>query len=207
VATSYINCTISIDWTAALGIRTVTVSGPYGSASLPGSFEVLGYDPPLVSGVIPNFGIQGEMGKSLVVTGAGFFPGITFEFLPLGNVGVTNVQYNNANAATVTVNIPPTALPQHYDVRGINPDNQDSILVEGFRVRPPDPFIDSIVPSQGFLGDLALPVRILGGNLVIIDSVDFGPGVTVHFVSAGDTEVDVNVDIPALMTSPCLAWT
>jgi hypothetical protein len=195
VAADQIECIITIDWLATPGFRTVTVQSPYGSDQLPDAFEILAYPPPFLAGVIPDIGIQGETGKQLVITGNGFHDGLDFEFLPLGNIDVVNVQYNNPFGATVLVNIHADALVQFYDVRIINPDNQDYVLASAFRVRPPDPIIDSVDPDHGYLLDMSLPVVIHGSNLAPMDTADFGAGITVHFTAATSTAIFVELDI------------
>ncbi|MFH1676282.1 MAG: IPT/TIG domain-containing protein, partial [bacterium] len=76
VSAHEIQCIVSINWLATPGFRDVTVLSPYGDGVIPSGFEVLNYPPPNITGLDPIFGLQGEFGKEITVTGADFLDGI-----------------------------------------------------------------------------------------------------------------------------------
>ncbi|MBK6687191.1 MAG: IPT/TIG domain-containing protein [Deltaproteobacteria bacterium] len=84
--------------------------------------------PPTITAISPK-----EAGNAVavpvVVTGGGFFPGLT---LKIGPFAATEVQV--PGASTITAQVPPSIAPGSYDVVVQNPDGQVAILSKGYTV-------------------------------------------------------------------------
>ena len=195
ITETQIDCTISIDWFAIPGFRTITLDGIAGPGTLIDGFEVLQHVAPTITSVDPDFGYQGELGKILTVAGSGFLEGIDFWFLPSGNIDIINIQYDFLNQVTLTVDIHFDALTILYDLDCDNLDGQSGSLPGAFDVQIPSPSITGIDPTFGAQGDTGLPIQITGTFLDTVDTVDLGALITVYNVIVTEFLITAVIDI------------
>jgi hypothetical protein len=189
-----INAQIFIAGSAVPGTRNITVTNYGGSAALTDSFTVLQVEPPSISSVGPDHGIQGEnilvqiFGANLsTVTAAGFGSGITVNSLVWsGTRTVANLTIAN------------DAVPGPRSVTVTNPAGS-ATLEEGFEVLSGIPAITSLIPAQGVQGE-ELTVRIDGDNIYTATAVSFGEGITVNGFWEEDAILyaDISIEVSAV---------
>jgi RHS repeat-associated protein len=140
---------ITIDPSATIGARTVTVTTGAEVASLTNSFAVTA-NTPVITRVNPNTGRQGQQNLSVTITGqfthwlqgttnAGFSAGITVVSLAVGS----------ATAATAVINIDPAA-PISTGTVTLTTGSEIVTLANGFTVTAPSnaPPVVSAGPNQ-----------------------------------------------------------
>ena len=158
--------------------------------------------PPIVQGVVPDTGHQGEQDLLLTITGQNFESGAQVFF---ENIGITvdgPVTYIDPNTLEAVIDIDMTAPLGPGDVFVINPDFQQGALPDGFEViepEPPQP--ESVVPGQAYTGTAGLSVTIQGLLMYTAKGVDFGSGITVDSVdNVTSTTVECTISIDWLAT-------
>jgi hypothetical protein len=187
-----VNVTLDIDIAATLGFRDVTVSGNSGDDTLFNGFEVLELIyPPEITAVNPDTGYQGDTMLPVAISGNYLSEIINVDF----GLGIT-VSFVDAspNLVNIELDIDVTAAPGFRDVTVIGTNGEDT-LTNGFEVLSSSPIIDSVVPDQGMRGTSILPVTITGQNLLGVDTVDFGSGITVALGTVTDISIDVLLTI------------
>ena len=131
VDSSTLVANITISLSATTGPRTVTVTNPDGgSGSLTSAFQV--GTVPIVTGVNPNFGGQGQTLIGVLISGANFQGGANVTFG--AGITVTFIQVNAANEIEVDIDISATAALGPRTVTVTNPDGATGSLVNGFNV-------------------------------------------------------------------------
>ncbi len=193
-----IDVSIDIDTFATVGFRNVTVSNFYGDDVLVNGFEVLEtiFDPPLIESINPTQGYQGDMGYPVSIFGQ-FLDSI--DTVDFGAGIIVTVTSQSEIQINVDLDIGQTAPLGFRDVF-VDGSVGNSTLIDGFEVLSPAPEIIAIVPAQGFRGSMALPVAITGNYFTLVDTVDFGSGITVNLLGVTPTQIDVTLDINALAT-------
>ncbi len=132
VDSSTLVANITISLSATTGSRTVTVTNPDGSSgSLTSAFQVGTI--PIVTGVNPNFGGQGQLNLTVFISGANFQGGANVTFGP--GIAVTFIQVNSSNQIEVDIDIAATAALGPRTVTVTNPDGATGSLVNGFTVQ------------------------------------------------------------------------
>lgn len=132
VDSSTLVASITISLSATTGARTVTVTNPDGSSgSLTSAFQV--GTVPIVTGINPNFGGQGQVMLTVFISGANFQGGANVTFGP--GIAVTFIQVNASNQIEVDIDIAATAALGPRTVTVTNPDGATGSLVNGFSVQ------------------------------------------------------------------------
>ena len=196
ITSTSVVCTISIDWTATPGFRTITLDSIWGQGELIDGFEVLQYDAPQILGIDPTESCPNNLGLDIDVSGSNFLEDVDFSFDP--GITVNTVTYVGPNFAMINVDVESTAAPGFYTLTVTNPDQQEGALPDAFEVLDCGPHIDSIFPTQGTQGDTGLPVTISGYNFNDLVGVDFGTGVFTNVIASTDAQIDVELDINLL---------
>ncbi|MBI3739020.1 MAG: hypothetical protein HY258_08255, partial [Chloroflexi bacterium] len=123
---------VTIAATATTGARTVSVTNPdTQSSSLANAFNVTA-PAPVVSGVNPTSGVQGQTLASVVMSGSNFVSGAVCNFG--AGITVNSCAFNSATQLTANVTIAATATTGARTVSVTNPDTQSSSLANAFSV-------------------------------------------------------------------------
>jgi hypothetical protein len=97
-----ITANIAIDGAATVGARTVSVTTPVGTGTLPGGFTVNPVSPaPTVTSVNPNSGTQGQAIPAVIITGTNFTGATSVSF----GAGITVNSFTFNSATQITANI------------------------------------------------------------------------------------------------------
>ncbi|MCC6623334.1 MAG: IPT/TIG domain-containing protein [Deltaproteobacteria bacterium] len=156
----------------AIGPVEVVLTNPdSGSVKFASGFTYV--PPPDIISMIPNVGPQNATTPiQATITGFHFKQGLT---VWVGSNQATNVVVNGSTSITFAV---PTNGMGSNDVKVINPDGQQDVLLDGFTYIPPlpPPQINFITPNTGIT---------LGGDEFRISGLAFLDGVRVFF---GDGE-------------------
>ncbi|MBU1671905.1 MAG: IPT/TIG domain-containing protein [Actinobacteria bacterium] len=197
-----LTCDIYPDY-APPGAWKLHVTNTDGQASPEDVDFEIEFAPPLVNGINPSVGNQGET-HLLVVDGAHFRDVSTTIELRKGaeTIEATGVIFKNANVMWANIAIPNDATLGSWDcyVRQ-NDDMKDYTLPGAFTMRRPQ--IDTIAPSQGYAGT-TYHVSIAGSNTnwtMTPLEVDAGEGITVGNVAAqDDSHVSADFTVSAYPT-------
>lgn len=196
VSSTQLTATISIEPTATIGSRTVTVTNPpgFGSATCAACFTVTAA-PGATLTLAPASRGRGATGQTVTVTGTNFQSGAVVAFAGSG-ITVNSTTFVSATQLTVSVTVAADAALGSRDVIVTNPDGGTRTAVNGFTVTAA-PAPTSASPAARPQGAANQAVTITGANFVTGATVAFaGPGVTVNsttFVSATQLTVDVTV--------------
>lgn len=110
---------------------------PSGSSGIPLN-AAKGGGGPSVSQVAPAWGHQGDVGKQVRITGAGFEPGAAASWERGGvadpKIQVTATQYLSSTQLIATITIQPDAVIEFYDIAVINPGRKKGIGYALFEV-------------------------------------------------------------------------
>jgi len=142
------------------GAWNVTVENDDGQAyTLPGAFVVRN-PAPVITDIVPAFGLTSESIKGITLSGTGFVDGASVVLMK-GGVNLT--------AAVITVY--PTEVTCTVDLTGAEPgdwsvvltnlDTQSDVLADAFTVSHPAPEIGTITPDHGVTGE-TVPATISG---------------------------------------------
>ncbi len=195
-SSTQITAGITIEGSAAVGLRDVSVTAPGGTAILEGGFSVTAAPSsgPFVSGVAPGAGVCGE-GLEVTVSGSNLSEASEVSF----GAGIA-VDYLVESSALIRASI---AIDVHAaagmrDVVVTTPEGS-SVLSGGFEVLaaspPPQALkVTGVSPAMGACGE-ALDVVITGSGLGGASEVDFGVGIVVSYVYVGDSETQITASI------------
>jgi PKD repeat protein len=191
-----VTASITIGNTTVPGSRSVSVTTPIGSAHLPGGFTVLRPPEPVLTGISPTTGDQGER-LQLVIGGYNF----TQDSLPsLGEgISITGLAVDSATTMRGNIMIAGNATAGSRDVLVTSPGGT-GVLPDGFNVTvPPRPIVAAVEPATGVRGE-SLAVVITGSHLDGTSSLAFrsGLGITVNsFAVESRTRIIGNITIGA----------
>jgi hypothetical protein len=174
-----ITVNVTIDSSAALGVRTLSVTNPApggGTAQLANALTVNNPRPTITS-IVPESTLVGGGPLAMVVTGTNFVPGSTVRF------GSTPISASLINQTRLNVSIPAAELDtaRTYTVTVVNSaPGGDTSNSKIFAVQNPAPTLASLTPAQG---------SRLATMDVVFDGTNFVPGVTT--VSFGGTDITI----------------
>ena len=177
-SSTQITANITISSSAPTGPRDVSVSTPYGTATLPSSFSV-GNPLPALTRVLPD---SGGRGQSVPVTlqGNGFVTSVTS--VSFGDsIAVSSVTIGSSTSLTAQLGIARGASlgPRSVSVTNAAPGGGTVTLPGAFRVNNPVPTLSSVLPSSGTRGT-TLSVTLQGtGFFSGVTSVSFGDSISV----------------------------
>jgi hypothetical protein len=185
---------ISIDPSAGLTARNVTVTNPGGvSTTLPSAFTVIG--PPTVISISPSSANIGVTGFNVTVLGSNFTSQSQISFG--AGVNVLSTVFVNSARMDVTISIDSTAALGLRDVTVTNPGNVVGVgsnlftVLEGLSVT-------SVYPDRANRG-ATLSVSIFGRGFnpsITTSDVNFGSGITVNSVGyVSENELLANISI------------
>ncbi|MBI3756920.1 MAG: IPT/TIG domain-containing protein [Deltaproteobacteria bacterium] len=195
---------LTIGASATPGARTITVTNPdTQNGSLANAFIVTA-PAPVVSGVNPNTGAQGQTLASVVITGSNFQSGATCSVG--AGITVTSCTFNSTTQLTANITITGAASTGVHAVSVTNPDTQSGSLANAFTVTaassPLPPSISAVSPGSGAQGQTLTGVVITGSDFQSGATCSFGAEITVTsctFNSA--TQLTANVTIAAGATT------
>jgi len=183
---------ITIDESAALGLRDVTVTTPGGTTTLTDAFTVK-QPPPVITSISPNEALVDET-CDVVITGDDF-NGATS--VTLGSrVTVNSFTIDSETQITVNITVEPDAIPGIKDVTVTTPGGT-AHQSWCFTVYGP-PAIETIAPARGMQGE-DLDVTLVGQNFVGATAVDFGSDITINsFQVISPAQILVNISVDEL---------
>lgn len=180
ISTTFISSTeliaaISIDLTAALGLRNITVVNPDTQQGIGLNLFTVEECSPVIASVTPDIGQRGE---TLLLTIIGnYFSEATVLF---SGTGILVLETTNVSATEIQikVNIAQTADLTIRDVTVINSDNKSVTGIGLFTVTVGLPIITQLSPSAGAQNSLIA---------LVINGSNFQTGATVTFSGTGIT--------------------
>jgi hypothetical protein len=188
---------ITVQPTAALGYRNVSVTTGSEAVSLVNGFQVT-TGPAAISALTPATGAQGAS-LSVAVTGSQthFANGVTTATFG-GGINVTGISVTDALHATVNISIPNSTNLGQYIVT-LTTGGEVATSQGGFAVTVGNPRISVVSPPTGHQGDTNLIISLTGlfTNFVNGSSAaSFGAGITVNSLAVSDaTDAVANITI------------
>ena len=192
---SQLNIELTISSSASEGTRTITVTAPGGSDTV--SFTVNLYiPPPVISGIVPDNGTQGET-LTAVISGSGLSD---VSSVTVSGDGVTAVDLGTGNDSQLNIEltISSSASEGARTITVTTPGGSDTV---GFTVNLyiPPPVINAMVPSSGEQGQ-TLTAQIQGENLDNITNLSInGAGVNLKDLGGNSTvrDIELTIDLDA----------
>ena len=122
--------------------------------------------PPSVTGITPSSATRGSSCVAATVNGSDFQSNPEIRLRKgAGTIIATNVTRLSAEAITCTLNLS-SADAGLWDVRVINDDGKEGMLIDGFTVINPPPQIAAVAPDAGVSGDTLAGVQITGSGFL-----------------------------------------
>lgn len=181
---------ITVTTTAAMGARSVCVTTPGGTSSLPDGF-VVKQALPVITSLSPDQGSQGAT-LDISITGNNFNGASEVRFGP--GIAVNRFKVSSANQIVANITIVAGAITGTREVSVTTPGGT-SALPDGFMIKQGLPVIVTVSPAWGDPGD-TLDVIINGSNLDGATSVSFGGEVAVNsFSNRSPTQIAARVTI------------
>jgi Malectin domain/Domain of unknown function (DUF1929)/PKD domain len=135
-SSTQVTAVISVQYNAAVGASSVTVTNPDGgSGTLPNAFTVvtgIPSPPPTLTSVSPNSGEQSSSGLLIGLEGTNFLPNPICTFGE--GIIVNTCAYNSSTLLIANITIPVNTFLAPSNVSVSNADGQNSTLVNGFTV-------------------------------------------------------------------------
>jgi hypothetical protein len=196
---------VTVQPTATLGYRTITVTTGTQVVSSPSLFQVT-VGPAAISGLSPNTGGQGQS-VTMVVTGSQthFAGGVTTASFG-GGISVTSLTVVDGQHANVTVSIPNSTALGAYNV-SLTTGGEVATILGGFTVNTGTPQLSVVNPPTGDQGATNQNVTLTGlfTNFVNGTSVaNFGSGITVNsttVTNATTAVANITIDTTATLGS------
>jgi len=190
LSANQIMANITVTTAAAMGARSVFVTTPGGTSSLPDGF-IVKQALPVITSLSPNQGSQGAT-LDITITGNNFNGAGEVRFGP--GVAVNRFRVASANEIVANVTVIAGATPGTREVSVTTPGGT-STLPDGFMIKQGLPVIVTVSPAWGDPGD-TLDVIINGSNLDGATSVSFGSEVAVNsFSNRSPTQIAARVTI------------
>jgi hypothetical protein len=128
---------------------------------------------PVLTGVNPNVGTQGQTNLGVTFTGSNFLSSPSCNFGP--GITINSCTFNSSTKITASINVLASATLGIRDVTITNTDGQSSTLTGAFTVQTgtSPPTIVDATPNQGLQGS-NISVVIIGTNFFPNPSCDFG---------------------------------
>jgi hypothetical protein len=190
---------ITVQPTATLGPRNVSVTTGSEVVSLPNAFSVtVGPAAIPVGGLNPASGAQGNA-YIVAVTGSQthFASGVTTAAFG-GGITVTGISVTDALHATVNIAIPTSTPVGAYNVT-LTTGGESATILGGFTVTQGSPQLSVVNPPTGHQGDANLSVSLTGLNTHFANgtsTASFGAGITVNSLTVSDaTDAVANITI------------
>ncbi|MBP1965808.1 IPT/TIG domain-containing protein [Paenibacillus aceris] len=179
---------------------TLTVTAPAGASAGPVEVKVTnldgtnvvvpnGYlylDAPTITSLTPNSGVT-TGGQAITITGTNFVNGTKVYF------GTKEAQTTFVSTTQLAATTPAWAKAESVDIKVVNPDNQLSVLTQGYTYINPDPTITSISPNNG---------SVTGGTIATITGTGFLSGAKVFFDETELTAVTFLTDTSIRVKTP-----
>jgi hypothetical protein len=190
ISPTQIAASITLNPSAALGARDVTVTTPGGVSLLPGSFSVI-QALPIISSITPNSASQGATLDVLVqgrnLTGAG-------EIYLGSGIAINSYRVINSSQVQLSVTLVAGAEIGARDISLTTPGG--GVTASGlFSVKQGLPVISSVNPSSAEQG-AQISVIINGTNLADATAISFGAGLVVQsYAVLSPTQIRVNLQV------------
>ena len=182
---------ISIDPSASVGSRDVTVTNPDGGSSICSGCFAVNAAPTITAPLAPDSLAAGATHWHISVTGTGFQSGLTASLGSGVTVHDTGVSPTGLGLS-LDISVSNGAAPGPRNLTVTNPDGGVVTCVACFTVNP-KPSISTLSPNQ-------LP-RGTSGASVIVTGAGFRPGATVGFSGTGVTAEVISFSPTALTLS------
>jgi uncharacterized repeat protein (TIGR01451 family) len=159
------------------------------------SSYLLAVNAPLLVSLNPNLGGQGTS-VQVQLSGAQFAPDLTVD--AGSDITVTNVVYNNLQAASATFSVPANAARGPRDVRVRTAAGWSNAVV--FTVTGPPPVITSITPASAVVGT-TVDIVIVGAHFTdaTVQVLSSGTPLTLENVTVvSDTMITARLTVPAV---------
>jgi hypothetical protein len=118
---------------------------------------------PVISGITPNYGTEGDSVSISNLAGRNFQPGATVKLSDAtGLVFIASGVLATDTKITCIINLNGASVGK-ADIVVINPDGQSATLTDGFTVYEPGPVVTSVTPGEGMIGQ-TLDLSITGKN-------------------------------------------
>ncbi len=190
-STTQLTTGFTIDCTATVGARNVTVTTVNGTSSAQ-TFTITtgGACGPTIGAVSPNVGVAGTTVNPVTITGTNFVAPATVS-VSGGGVAVGTVTVNSTTQLTTSFTISAAATPGVQNVTVTTSAGTSNAST--FTINPPAPTQSAVSPNSGAVGTTVTPVTITGTNFLAPATVSVsGTGITVGAVS---------VNSPTLITT------
>ena len=182
---------LTVQPTAALGLRNVSVTTGSEVVSLANAFNVT-VGPAAISNLNPASGAQ-YTAETVVITGSqtNFANGATTAAFG-GGILATGIVVNSATQAAVNISIPPTTPVGSYNV-SLTTGGEVATILGGFTVTVGAPQLSSVVPSTGPQASTS-NVNITGLFTHFVNGVStasFGAGITTNSLTVSSSTAAV----------------
>ncbi|MCD6506085.1 IPT/TIG domain-containing protein [Candidatus Poribacteria bacterium] len=194
VSQTELSAEITVDGTATIGLRDVSVTVDGVTANGDNLFHVLGA--PTVSSITPSSGSRGASMMSITIEGSNFVEGADVKFESSSGIAVHSAVVDSSSRITALISISPSSPLKKWDVTVINPGNVQATGSDLFEVIG-SPSITSLSPSSGNRGMPSYDVTINGSNFVegAVASFD-NSGITVNSTTfVNSSQLIANIDI------------
>src|SRR5882672_3278388 len=161
--------------------------------------EILRPPAPVVSGVTPNTGVQGQTLGSVIITGSKFRSGAMCSFG--SGIIVNSCTFTSATQITANLTIGAAVTLGGRTVTVTNPSARSGSLPNAFSVLAPPPAVSGVSPNTGVQGQTLGNVVVTGSNFQNGATCSFGAGITVNNTTVlSATQLTANVTIAANAT-------
>jgi hypothetical protein len=179
---------ITVQPTATLGYRNVSVTTGSEAVSINNGFQVLA-GPAAIASLNPTTGAQGAS-LSVVVTGSQthFASGVTTASFG-GGITVTGITVTDALHATVNISIPSYTTLGQYNIT-LTTGGEVATILSGITVTTGNPLLSAVSPSTGHQGDTKINIGLTGLFTHFVSAtstVSFGAGITVNSLTVTDS--------------------
>ncbi len=181
IHSSKIKCTFDVNGKRTGSWNVVITNPDLKFGVLSNGFDI--QDPkPIVDSITPDYAPSDSSVNTTEISGKGFMPGATVKLIRSGANGITAGNVVVVNSSKITCRLDLSAAETGYwDVAVTNPDDQRSVLFNGFYVAQPYPHVNAIVansaPNSG-------PV-----NITEVSGKYFDANATVHLRRPGLMDV------------------
>ena len=182
--------------------RSVAVTTPAGTGTLPGAFTYIAPPSPTVTGINPNTGLT-TGGEPVTITGTNLAAATA---VTIGGANATAVV--PVNATTVTCDTPPGATGPARTVAVTTPAGTGSLPLAFTYANPPPlaPTVTGVAPATGPEAG-GTPVTITGTNFTGATQATFGGTPATAFTVASDTSITCTTPagtgvVPVAVTGP-----
>jgi hypothetical protein len=190
-----ITANITVEATAILGPREVSVTAGGVTGTLPDGFEVT--SPPTVNSTSPSSAAQGATSIDIIIEGSDFTGASAVGFG--ADIDVNYYTVDSSSQITANIDVADGAPIGSTDV-SVTAGGVMGMLTAGFSINCP-PTVTSIIPISADRGD-TIDIDIRGTNFIEVSNISFGPGTFVGsatIFTPTDIRATVSIDNDAAL--------